>query len=249
MKTIPRGRKELPSVTKAPEAPVTVSPDLLMSKLAALTLPGDAKTRFPESILLSYAFDHALTDAERRAYLRTKTGATPFEDRLRVTGTDILVLGYERYDPDELPVGEEKTRVDEWTTALATTFSEVIANGTIFASLTPDGKLTLSKLKVLADSTVVRSYDPTSKTFLPTTCGTGTHTREVMLAFAKTVDTKGVGIPAGVTKVPDICVYCELLAREQHGVVWLTPEERSILYDDPILRKRFAAEFKKTNPA
>jgi superfamily II DNA or RNA helicase len=249
MKTIPRGRKELPSVTKAPEAPVTVSPDLLMSKLAALTLPGDAKTRFPESVLLSYAFDHALTDAERRAYLRTKTGATPFEDRLRVTGTDILVLGYERYDPDELPVGEEKTRVDEWTSALATTFSEVIANGTIFASLTPDGKLTLSKLKVLADSTVVRSYDPTSKTFLPTTCGTGTHTREVMLAFAKTVDTKGVGIPAGVTKVPDICVYCELLAREQHGVVWLTPEERTILYDDPTLRKRFAAEFKKTNPA
>jgi hypothetical protein len=70
-----------------------------------------------------------------------------------------------------------------------------------------------------------------------------------MLAFAKTVDSKGVGIPEGVKKVPDICLYSELLAREQHGCVWFTPEERSVLYDDPTLRKRFAAEFKKTNPA
>ena len=69
-----------------------------------------------------------------------------------------------------------------------------------------------------------------------------------MLAVAKTVDSKGVGIPAGVTKVPDICVYAELLAREQQGCVWFTPEELSILYDDEPRRKRFAAEFKKTNP-
>jgi hypothetical protein len=247
LKTIPRGRKDLPSVTKAPEAPVTVSPDLLASKRAALVLPGDAATRFSQELLDSYVLDHLLTDAERRAYLRTKTGATPFEDRLRVTGTDILVLGHERYDPDELPIGEEKTRLDEWAAALETKFSEVIASKALFASLTPDGKLTLSKMRIEGES-VVRDYSATSKTFLPTTCGTGKHGRDVMVAFAKTVDSKGVGIPAGVSKVPDICVYSELLAREQHECVWFTPEELSILYDDEARRKRFAAEFKKTNP-
>jgi hypothetical protein len=247
LKTIPRGRKDLPSVTKAPEAPVTVSPDLLASKRAALVLPGDAATRFSQELLDSYVVDHLLTDAERRAYLRTKTGATPFEDRLRVTGTDILVLGHERYDPDELPIGEEKTRLDEWAAALETKFSEVIASKALFASLTPDGKLTLSKMRIEGES-VVRDYSATSKTFLPTTCGTGKHGRDVMVAFAKTVDSKGVGIPAGVSKVPDICVYSELLAREQHECVWFTPEELSILYDDEARRKRFAAEFKKTNP-
>lgn len=247
LKTIPRGRKDLPSVTKPPEAPVTVSPDLLATKRAALVLPGDAATRFSQELLDGYVVDHLLTDAERRAYLRTKTGATPFEDRLRVTGTDILVLGHERYDPDELPIGEEKTRLDEWTSALETKFSEVIASKALFASLTPDGKLTLSKMRIEGES-VVRDYSATSKTFLPTTCGTGKHGRDVMVAFAKTVDSKGVGIPAGVSKVPDICVYSELLAREQHECVWFTPEELSILYDDEARRKRFAAEFKKTNP-
>ena len=248
LKTIPRGRKDLPSVTKAPEAPVTVSPELLATKRAALVLPGDATTRFSQELLDGYVLDHLLTDAERRAVLRTNTGATPFEDRLRVTGTDILVLGHERYDPDELPIGEEKTRLDEWTAALETKFSEVIASKALFASLTPDGKLTLSKMRIEGES-VVRDYSATSKTFLPTTCGTGKHGRDVMMAFAKTVDSKGVGIPAGVSKVPDICVYSELLAREQHECVWFTPEELSILYDDEARRKRFAAEFKKTNPA
>jgi hypothetical protein len=70
-----------------------------------------------------------------------------------------------------------------------------------------------------------------------------------MLAFAKQVDARGVGVPSSVTRVPDVCTYCELLAREQRGCVWFTPEELSILYGDPALKKRFAAEFKKTNPS
>jgi hypothetical protein len=248
LRAIPRGRTELPAVTKPPDAPVAVTPDLIATKRTGLVLPGDAATRFSPELLDGYVFDHLLTDAERRAVLRAKTGGLPFEDRLRVTGTEIHVLGHERYDPDELPIGEEKTRLDEWMAALETTFSGVIASQAMFASLTPEGKITLSKVKVADSGRVVRAYDPKSKTFLPTTCGSGAHPRDVMLAFAKTVDSKGVGIPAGVTKVPDICVYAELLAREQHECVWFTPEELSILYGDEARRKRFAAEFKKTNP-
>jgi hypothetical protein len=70
----------------------------------------------------------------------------------------------------------------------------------------------------------------------------------VPFALAKTLNSRGVGIPATVIKVPNVCTYAELLAREQHNSVWFTPEELSILYGDPALRTRFTAEFKKTNP-
>jgi hypothetical protein len=248
MKRVPRGRKDLPAVTKAPTAEVEVAPDLLATKRAELTLPGDALTRFSEEVLLGYVFDHLFTETERVAYLRTHEGTLPFEDRVRVPGTQILIRGHDTYDPDELPVGDDKTRVDEWTTALAARFSEVIAKNTLFASLT-EGRFTLSKLKKVSDDTVVRFYEPKGKTFLPTTCGTGANDLDVMQAFAKTVDKEGVGIPAGVTGREKICIYSELLAREQQGCVWFTPEELKVLYDTPTLRKQFTAEFKKTNPA
>jgi superfamily II DNA or RNA helicase len=248
LQQIARGEAELPSVAPAEAPAVEVAPDLLATKRAEVTFPGDAATRFPPELLDAYVFDHRLTEEEKRAYLR----ATPdFGEPVRVEGTDILVRGFQRYDPDEIPIGDEKERVDDWTTALAAKFSALLAKGTMFASLTSDGKFTLSKLKLTEDGRVVRGYDPKSKTLLPTTCGTGAHPREVMLAFAKTVDGTGVGVPPIVSKVPEICVYCELLARaaDPSVCVWITPEELSVLYDDPALRKRFTAEFKKTNPS
>jgi hypothetical protein len=245
LEQIVRGEADLPSATAVVAPAVEVAPDLLATKRAEVTFPGDAATRFSQEVLDAYVFDHRLTEDEKRAYLR----ATPdFGPALRVTGTDIFVRGFQRYDPDELPIGDEKERVDEWTAALATTFSGIIAKGTLFASLTPEGKFTLSKVKRTEDGRVVRAYDPASKTFLPTTCGTGAHPRDVMLAFAATVDSTGSGIPAGVSKVPDICTYCELLARAADPAVcaWIAPEQLSVLYDDPALRKRFTAEFKVT---
>jgi hypothetical protein len=246
MRQAKRGEAELPSGTPAPEPVKELAPDLLATKRAEVTFPGDATTRFAPEILDAYVFDHRLTDAEKRAYLR----ATPeVGERLRVPGTEILIRGYQQYDPDELPIGEDKSRVDEWTAALADKFSDVIAKTELFASLTPDGKFTLSKLRKVSDTQVVRSYEAASKTYLPTVCGTGAHGKDTMLAFAKQVDARGVGVPSSVTRVPDVCTYCELLAREQRGCVWFTPEELSILYGDPALKKRFAAEFKKTNPS
>lgn len=254
MKRVPRGRKDLPVVSKASVADVDIAPDLLATKRAELTLPGDALTRFSQDILDAYVFDHALTDAEKRAYLR----ATPEAgDRLRVPGTDILVLGHDRYDPDETPVAEDATRVQEWKEALATKFSDIIAKGSIFASVNQSGLLTISNLKRVSDSEVVRYYKSDAKTFGPTTAGTGANDKETLLAFAKHVDKAGVGMttvpPPDPKKkeyaVPDIRTYAELLAREEHGCVWITPQELSVLYDDPVLRKRFVAEFKKTNRA
>jgi hypothetical protein len=248
LKPVPRGRKALPALTRAPAPVVEVPPTLLEEKEAKLELPGDAKTRFSREVLHGYIFDHLLTESEKIALLRRSDVSTlPFADRLRVPGTSILIRGLNRFDPDEEPIGDDRTRVDEWTAALADRFSEVIAANTIFTSLAESGKFTLSKVRV-SGTEVVRAYEPTSKTFLPTICGTGVHKEDVPFALAKTLDSRGVGIPATVIKVPNVCTYAELLAREQHNSVWFTPEELSILYGDPALRTRFTAEFKKTNP-
>jgi hypothetical protein len=66
-----------------------------------------------------------------------------------------------------------------------------------------------------------------------------------MTAFAKFVDKNGVGIPASIKTVSEICVYSELLAREETNCIWLTPEELSVLYDNPSNEKAFRAKFKE----
>ena len=248
LKPVPRGRKALPEVSRPPPAVIEVAPTLLEEKEAELALPGDAKTRFSKEVLHGYIFDHLLTESEKIALLRRKDVKLPFADRLRVPGTSILIRGLNQFDPPEEPIGEDRTRVDEWTAALADKFSSIIASNTIFTSLADSGKFTISKVRQVSPDLVVRAYAPSSKTFLPTICGTGVHKEKVPLALAKTIDKRGSGIPDRVTKMPMICTYAELLAREEHGSVWLTPEELSILYGDPALRTRFTAEFKKTNP-
>jgi hypothetical protein len=60
-----------------------------------------------------------------------------------------------------------------------------------------------------------------------------------MNAFAKFADSKGVGLPKLPAKQgkakemtgPQRCMYIELLSREEHNCIWITPEELSCLYD------------------
>lgn len=244
-RSIKRGEADLGEAEKVPEPVVEIAPDLLASKRATLSLPGDAGTRFSDAILDAYVFDHLLTEPEKRAYLR----ATPeFGAKLRVPGTEILVRGYSTFDPDEIPIGDDAERVKEWTDALAARFSEVIKTKAIFTSLNAGNEFTLSRLAISGD-TVVRAYEAGSKSFKTTTCGTGCCKGAMMKVFAKTVDKRGVGVPDGLPNVPALCTYCELLAREETNCVWFTPEELAVLYGDPELSKRFTAEFKKTNPS
>jgi hypothetical protein len=60
-----------------------------------------------------------------------------------------------------------------------------------------------------------------------------------------------VGVPATL-KRDDICVYTELLAREngllppaERKIEWFTPEELSVLYQNPENKKAFTTAFKK----
>ena len=267
-RTVRRGAVDLGEPEKAPEPVVEIAPNLLASKRATITFPADAGTRFSDAILDAYVFDHLLTEPEKRAYLR----ATPdFAPKLRVktTGGEILIRGYNTFEPNEIPIGDDAERVKEWTDALAARFSEVIKTNAIFTSLNAGNEFTLSKLKVvnpvygestkkkkgkekkvvLISGTVERDYETSSKSFKPTTCGTGCCKGDVMERFAQTVDKRGVGVPDAIVNVPSLCTYCELLAREETNCVWFTPEELSVLYGDPALSKRFTAEFKKTNPS
>lgn len=248
--SLTRGSVPLGEPTTEPSTPVVeLAPDILEVKRREVTFPANALTRFDQKLLDEYVFDHLFTEPEKIAYLR----ANPtFGSRVRVAGTDILVRGYNTFDPDEIPIGDDAERVKEWTDDLARRFSQVIKDNMIFTSLNAGKEFTISRLVVAGDK-VTRAYEADSKSFKPTTCGTGCCKKDTLTVFAKTVDRRGIGLPEKLPNVPSLCLYCELLAREEKpGVaVWFTPEELSVLYDDPVLRKRFTDEFKgkKTNPS
>jgi hypothetical protein len=230
-------RVDLPRV--APKvAPVMkeVAPDLLEAKRLAYDFPSDALTRFSTEILNGFIVDHEFTEWEKRAYLRTRPAGLPFASRLYVEGTDILVLGKETYEPPEMPVGDDLTAVKAWNARLLKSFID--SKDTLFASL-KGGKLTISKMSVDGDK-ATRKLDKAGKKFEPIICDTGENNTAAMNAFAKTIDSKGVGLPKvpGAPGKPDKemkgparCVYIELLAREEHMCQWITPEELSVLYD------------------
>ena len=253
-----QGSIPLPEPPAPAEAPKELAPDLVESKLAAFAFPADARERFSPEILRAFIVDHELTPDEKRAYLRSRPRAElPTVKRLEVPGTDYLVLGKDTFDPPESPEAEDRTAYLAWNEALVSKFIE--AKDALFASL-KGTKLTLSKMALEGD-TVKRKREPGAKKYEPIVCDTGEHSSGVMNAFAKTVDSRGVGLPMvspGPKKPPKLitgpgrCIYIELLAREEHKSLWFTPEELSVLYDGkaakgspPTNQDRFTAAFRK----
>jgi hypothetical protein len=253
-----RSRVDLPQPEpKEPSVLEEVAPDLLDTKREAYTFPADAKERFPVEVLNGFIFDHEFTEGEKRAYLRTRPMTLPFAERLYVEGSDYIVLGKDTYEPPEMPVGEDLSAYKAWNAALLKRFIET--KDTLFASL-KNGKLTVSKMTIDGD-TVVRKLDKAGKKFEPIICDTGENNTVTMNAFAKFIDTKGVGLPKvapGPGKPlkdmtgPGRCVYLELLAREEHKCMWITPEQLSVLYDgkaskgqSPTNQDTFTESFRK----
>jgi hypothetical protein len=232
-----RSRVDLPR-TEPKEAPVMeeVAPDLLDTKREAFKFPADAKERFPVEVLNGFIFDHEFTDGEKRAYLRTRPMTLPFASRLYVEGSDIIVLGKDTYEPPEMPVGEDLSAYKAWNASLLKDFID--KKDTLFASL-KNNKLTISKM-TLDGETPTRRLEKAGKKFEPIICDTGDNNTATMNAFAKYIDTKGVGLPKVAPAPgkapkdmtgPSRCIYIELLAREEHKCAWVTPEQLSVLYD------------------
>ncbi len=224
-----RGNVALPEARREEDVS-DLSPDLLDIKREAYTFPADAKVRFGEDVLNGYIVDHVFTDAEKRAYLKTRPTSIPFASRLYVDDTDYIVLGKDTYDPPEPPIGDDLSAYKAWNAALVQRFIE--QKDVLFASL-KNNKLTISKMTIEGE-TPKRKREKASKKFEPIVCDTGENSTLVMNTFAKYVDKNGVGLPLVKGKPmtgPQRCVYIELLCREEHECMWITPEELSVLFD------------------
>jgi hypothetical protein len=223
-----KGRVDLPAIERDTNEVVEIAPDLLDTKRDAFKFPADAKERFSTEILNGYIFDHEFTDAEKRAYLKTRPA---FASKLYVEGTDIIVLGKDTFEPPEPPIAEALDAYKAWNAALLKSF--VDRKDTLFASL-KNGKLTISKMTIEGE-TPKRKIEKTGKKFEPIVCDTGENSTSVMNTFAKYIDKNGVGLPSVKANKPmtgpQRCVYIELLAREEHNCFWVSPEQLSVLYD------------------
>lgn len=252
-----QGRIDLPEKEEAKEEVPEVTTDILEAKRTSFAFPADALERFSEEVLNGYIFDHEFTLAEKRAYLKTHPTTLPFASRLYVPGTDYIVLGKDTFEPPESPEAEDRTAYQAWNETLLKKFID--QKDVLFASI-KNNKLTISKMTVEGDK-VTRKREPGAKKFEPIICDTGENPTTVMNVFAKYIDARGVGLPkvaVGAGKAPkDMtgpgrCIYIELLAREEHNCVWVTPEELSVLYDGKAAKgqpktnqDRFTEAFRK----
>jgi len=207
---------EPPAEEEAP--PPEVSLDLLNTKRQAFKWPKDAATRFSEEVRNGFIFDHEFSPAEKKAYLATQPNL-PFAKRLYVPDSDIVVTG-----ADLGLVGEDLTKYEGWRDALIEKF--IGDKGSLFASIASNGRLTLSP-STSAEGVVTRTI--ADKNFMPTVCGTGANKMAYLRdPLAKFIDNQGLGLAAGLAG-ETICIYLELLAREEHNIKWYTPEELKVL--------------------
>jgi hypothetical protein len=209
---------EIPEAPPEPDAPPPeLADDVVDVRRTAFSWPGDAATRFSEEVLNGYIFDHTFTPAEKKVYLATNPDL-PFINRLRIPDTDLIATG-EKPDTDE----DGLVKYAQWVKDLVSRF--VGDKKKLFASMEADGKLTLAPSEIV-DDIPVRTIG--AKTFSPIICSTGKNSVARMKVVAKYVDREGKGVPANLKGNP-LCVYAELLAREEHNMVWYTPEELKVL--------------------
>ena len=175
------------------------------------------------AVLPGYMFDR-LSRAQKIAYLRSPASKDlPFGDRLRVPGTDILVLGRDDYDPAD-PVGEDRTAVQTWIKALEDRYA--VDNDKMIGTM-KDGKFAIGKFE---ESGGVFRRIHGIKRDVPIVCGTGSNSSGEVEKLALYTDIRKRGIPPLPKKITwTRCDIMELLAREQHNIVWYTPEEMDAL--------------------
>jgi hypothetical protein len=176
------------------------------------------------SVLPGYIFDHQLKREEKIALLRSPLSKTlPFADRLRVPGTDILVLGRDDYDPPD-PIGDDRTAVQEWIQALNARYT---ADHTRMVATLKDGKFAIGKFEE-KDGVFTRIHGV--KRDVPIVCGTGTNGMNEIIKLALYTDIRKRGVPEIPKKaVWTRCDSMELIAREQNQIAWYTPEEMDVL--------------------
>jgi hypothetical protein len=222
----PRKDYKIPFAEQKAE-PVGDVPDLDALRLAYKEFP-PAASQFSNTVLNGYIFDHVLSPAEQLAYLLSEKDVQ-FADRYKVPETGIRVLGVGKYSPPEEPLGDDRAKVMKWIAGLKTKYSE---DRTLFASLR-GGKFSLSKFDLKGDEPVRKA--PTRRD-VPVACGTGDNKKPEVLALAKYLDKRGIGIPPDIAKKNSSvwCQFTELLVREQQEspepkIGWYTPVELEVI--------------------
>ena len=175
------------------------------------------------AVLPGYMFDR-LTREQKIMILRSPAAKDlPFADRLRVPGTEILVLGKDDYDPPD-PIGDDRTAVQEWVKAVTERYAA--DNDKMVATL-KDGKFSIGKFEE-KDGVFKRIHGV--KRDVPIVCGTGSNGTAEVNKLAMYIDIRKRGIPDIPKKTTwTRCDIAELLAREQNNIVWYTPEEMDVL--------------------
>jgi superfamily II DNA or RNA helicase len=175
-------------------------------------------------VLPGYMFDR-LTREQKITYLRSPAAAQlPFADRLRIPGTQVLVLGKDDYDPPD-PVGDDRTAAQAWEAALIKRYTEDDASRMI-ATL-KDGKFSIGKFEE-KDGVFTRIHG--AKRDVPIVCGTGSNGPKEVAKLALYTDIRKIGIPELPKKSTwTQCDIMELIAREQNNIKWYTPEEMDVL--------------------
>jgi hypothetical protein len=221
-------RKDLkiPFVEEKAE-PVGNVPDIDAVRGAYKDFPPSA-SQFSPAVLNGYIFDHVFTPQEQLAYLLSDKDLQ-FKDRYKVPETGILVLGYGKYHPPEVPIGDDGEKVLKWTAELKKRY---VSGKTLFASIRNE-KFSLSKFDI-ADGVPTRKAATLRN--VPVACGTGDNKKPDVLALAKFIDKRGVGIPPDVAKKNSSawCQFTELLVREQQEsadpkIGWYTPAELDVI--------------------
>ena len=226
--TEPPTRKDLkiPFIEQQ-ESPLETVPDIDAIRTAYKDFPPSA-SQFSPAVLNGYIFDHVFTPQEQLAYLLSDKDLQ-FKDRYRVPETGILVLGFGKYHPPEIPIGEDGEKVLKWVAGRKKQYAESKA---LFASVR-GGKFSISKFE-LTDKEPVRKA--ATRRDVPVACGTGDNKKPDVLALAAFIDKRGVGIPPDVAKKNSSawCQFTELLVREQQEnadpkIGWYTPAEMDVI--------------------
>jgi len=196
----------------------------------AQTFPAGV-SQFSTSVLNGYVFDHVLTPEQRLAYLKSGN-PLQFRSRLAVPGTSILVLGLGLYEPPEEPIGDDRTQVLAWIEARKKAYA---AQKDDLITTVRGGKLGIGRFE-LKDGVPTRVAG--TRRDIPITCGTGSNKKPEVLALAKYLDKRGVGVPEASAKKSSVewCLFTELFAREQQEspdpkIRWYTPEEMEVVLD------------------
>lgn len=220
------------------------------SRRAGYKWPGDASTRFSQGVLDGYVFDHLCSEEERLSILEQEWDILPYHRTYLDEG--IWVRGYQQTkgyievypSRNQALVREEAEMLEKWTSKRVERLIENIEKPIATLQKDKDGKYKFKMSDMIVVDNALKRGD-TNRPLDTITAKTGKFNVEKLKAVAPLLDKEGVGFPDSVKKGDDLSTYLELLTREEHGCIWISPEEYSVLYEDKGMKDKVVKDMKR----